>query len=115
MKPADSKGKLKYLKAVADYFIEQGYGVEAPKSSDDCLDVWGFLVPHGKRRRKQCFQEIYLSSQVFDCGNYFYACWNCGDNDAEVTYRLDYKEVHSYDNFEGLLEGLEPLKRKAKK
>lgn len=91
---------------MADYFIAQGYEVEVPKTKNDFLDVWGTY------KGRKCFQEIYLASQVFETNFGFYACWSLEDECAEVTWSYHHECIHSYDNFDAILGGLKPFKKK---
>lgn len=108
MKNLHYKKEMKYLKAVANYFNENGYEAEEPKTRHrDILDVWGL---EGKRK---CFEELYVF--IYEHRGYLIGHWHCNDHDGiELVMDHDGDLIRPWE-IGCLLDGLKPLKKVKRK
>lgn len=100
--------EMKYLRAVADYLIEQGYEVEEPKTKHrDLLDVWGVF------KGKKCFQEIYCT--IYPQRDGIHGVWYQGDNESVEMFMNADGVLQHMDCFSCILDGLKPMPKKSRK
>jgi hypothetical protein len=108
MKNLHYKKEMKYLKAVANYFNENGYHAEEPNTKHrDLLDVWGFV------NKRRCFEELYVF--IYEHRGYLIGCWRGIDEESvELVMDYDGNLIRPWE-ISNLLGGLKPLRKVKRK